>query len=47
MDAIRARRAKHRGIRNERIARSEIGVISNSQYVDEDADVDDEIDDLE
>ena len=47
MNAIRDRRAKHRGIRNERIARSEIGATSKSQYLDEDADVDDEIDDLE
>ncbi|MCL1472018.1 aminoacyl-histidine dipeptidase [Argonema antarcticum] len=47
MNAIRDRRAKHRGIRSERIARSEIGATSKSQYLDKDADVDDEIDDLE
>lgn len=47
MNAIRDRRAKHRGIRNERIARSEIGATSRSQYLDENDDVDDEIDDLE
>lgn len=47
MNAIRDRRAKHRDIRNERIARNEIGVASSSQYLGEDADVDDEIDDLE
>lgn len=47
MNAIRDRRAKHRGIRNERIARNEIGVASSSPYLDEDADIDDDIDDLE
>ncbi|HAZ44439.1 MAG TPA: aminoacyl-histidine dipeptidase [Cyanobacteria bacterium UBA11369] len=47
MDAIRDRRTKHRGIRNERIARNEVGANSSSQYLDSDADVDDDIDDLE
>lgn len=46
MNTIRERRAKHRGIRSERIARSEIGATSRPQYLDEDTDVD-EIDDLE
>ena len=45
MDAIRERRAKHRGIRNERIARQNSGITPSLQYLDED--VDDEIDDFE
>lgn len=45
MDAIRERRAKHRGIRNERIARQNSGIVPSLQYLDED--VDDEIDDFE
>lgn len=47
MDAIRDRRAKHRGIRNERIARQSKGTSTHLQYLDEDADVDDDINDLE
>lgn len=45
MDAIRERRAKHRGIRNERIARQSSGIAPSLHYLDED--VDDEIDDFE
>jgi hypothetical protein len=33
MDAIRDRRAKHRGIRNQRLARQSSGVASSSQSV--------------
>ncbi|MEQ9550583.1 MAG: aminoacyl-histidine dipeptidase [Coleofasciculus sp. G3-WIS-01] len=46
MDAIRERRAKHRGIRNERIARQNSGTAPSLHYLDEDVD-DDEIDDFE
>jgi hypothetical protein len=45
MNAIRERRAKHRGIRNERIARQNSAIAPRLQYLDED--VDDEIDDFE
>ena len=47
MNAIRERRAKHRGIRNERIARKSNGISPGLQYLDEDVDVDDEIDEFE
>ena len=47
MDAIRDRRAKHRGIRNQRLARQSSGVASSSQSVYEEVDVDDDIDDLD
>lgn len=46
MNAIRDRRAKHRGIRNERIARNEMEVASSSSCLGDDADVDEDIDDL-
>ncbi|MCC3589197.1 aminoacyl-histidine dipeptidase [Microcoleus sp. PH2017_28_MFU_U_A] len=48
MDAIRDRRAKHRGIRNQRLARQSSGVASSSQSVHEEVDVaDDDINDLD
>ncbi|MEG3875837.1 aminoacyl-histidine dipeptidase [Microcoleus sp. herbarium7] len=47
MDAIRDRRAKHRGIRNQRLARQSSGVASSSQSVHEEVDVADDIDDLD
>jgi hypothetical protein len=48
MDAIRDRRAKHRGIRNQRLARQSSPVASSSQSVYEEVDVaDDDIDDLD
>jgi len=48
MDAIRDRRAKHRGIRNQRLARQSSPVASSSPSVYEEVDVaDDDIDDLD